>query len=322
MAKDIKYKFNPDSLSYERLEDRKNKMKTYILHLISGVSIGFVFFVFYLSFFKTPKEARLEEENVRLRTEYNILSKKTDEVYSLYKDLEQRDNNLYRAILQADTIPSSIREGEYQKTNRYYKFKDYNDKFLIVETYKKVDRLQKMAYVQSKSYDELRDLFKNQSNRLSSIPAIQPILNKDLKRISSGFGYRIDPVYHYKTFHAGVDFSSPIGTDVYSTGKGKVEMTGWVRGYGNVVKIAHGFGYESIYGHLSKILCKKGQTVKRGEVIAEVGNTGKSTGPHLHYEIRYKGKAVNPINFFFIDLSPSEYDYMVQMSSNFGQTLD
>ena len=172
------------------------------------------------------------------------------------------------------------------------------------------------------TYDELLALAKTQEVRMENLPAIQPVLNKDLKRTASGYGMRIDPVYHVRRFHAGMDFSAPVGTDVFATGNAKVVFTGWKHGYGNTVELDHGFGYTTVYAHLYKIIVRKGQSVKRGDVIALVGNTGKSTGPHLHYEVRYQDKPVDPRNFYFYDLTPEQYDQMIQLSNNFGHMLD
>ena len=186
----------------------------------------------------------------------------------------------------------------------------------------KIDLLAKETYIQAKSYDELLELAKTQEVRMENLPAIQPVLNKDLKRTASGYGMRIDPVYHVRRFHAGMDFSAPVGTDVFATGNAKVVFTGWKQGYGNTVELDHGFGYTTLYAHLYKVLVHNGQNVKRGDVIALVGNTGKSTGPHLHYEVRYQDKPVDPRNFYFYDLTPEQYDQMIQLSNNFGHMLD
>jgi murein DD-endopeptidase MepM/ murein hydrolase activator NlpD len=193
---------------------------------------------------------------------------------------------------------------------------------IVVGTSKKLNELKKQLYIQSKSYDDLILLAKNKEAMLECIPAIQPILNKDLTRTASGFGWRIDPVYHTRRFHEGMDFTAPIGTDIYATGNGTIQLAGWKQGYGNTVEINHGFGYKTLYGHMHQIKVRIGQKVKRGEVIGTVGSTGKSTGPHLHYEVHFKGQVMNPQNYYFLDLSPEEYDRMVQMSNNAGQMFD
>ncbi len=185
-----------------------------------------------------------------------------------------------------------------------------------------MSELRKQIYIQSKSYDDLILLSKNKEAMLECLPAIQPVLNKDLTRMASGYGWRIDPVYHSRRFHAGMDFTAPVGTDIYATGNGTVISSGWQQGYGNCVEINHGFGYVTLYGHMSSIKARVGQKVKRGDVIGLVGSTGKSTGPHLHYEVHLRGEIMNPQNYYFLDLSPAEYDRMVQMSNNSGQMFD
>ena len=157
---------------------------------------------------------------------------------------------------------------------------------------------------------------------LENLPAIQPVLNRNLTRMASGYGWRIDPVYHSRRFHAGMDFTAPVGTNIFVTGNGTVQSAGWEQGYGNCVQVNHGYGYVTLYGHMSAIKARVGQKVKRGDVIGLVGSTGKSTGPHLHYEVHFKGQVMNPQNYYFLDLSPAEYDRMVQMSNNAGQTFD
>ena len=185
-----------------------------------------------------------------------------------------------------------------------------------------MDDLEKRIYEQSKSYDELVKATKNQSKRMACIPAIQPVLNEDLKRMASGYGWRVDPVYHVRRFHSGMDFTAPTGTEVMATGNGTVEFVGWKQGYGNTVIVNHGFGYQTLYAHLSKQLCQEGQKVSRGDIIAEVGSTGKSTGAHLHYEVRVQGSPQDPSNYYFYDLSPEQYDQMLRLNQNAGDMLD
>ena len=193
---------------------------------------------------------------------------------------------------------------------------------IVVTTSKKLGELKKQLYIQSKSYDEIVLLARNKETMLANLPAIQPVLNKDLKQMASGYGWRIDPIYHSRRFHAGMDFAAPTGTDIYATGNGTVISAGWEQGYGNCVQINHNYGYQTLYGHMSAFKVRAGQTVKRGDVIGLVGSTGKSTGPHLHYEVHFKGEIMNPQNYYFLDLSPAEYDKMVQMSNNAGQMFD
>ena len=237
-------------------------------------------------------------------------------------DIQQRDDNLYRVILQADPIDASVRNAGIGNMTRYTELMKLNDADLVVSTTRKLDQLARQVYVQSNSLDELVKLGQTQEDRLKCIPAIQPVSNKDLKRTASGYGLRIDPIYKTRKFHEGMDFAAETGTPVYATGNGKVAEAGWKQGYGNSVLINHGYGYQTRYAHMSKILVRPGQEIKRGEEIGLVGSTGKSTGPHLHYEVIYKGKHDNPINYYFFDLSPEDYDRMVQIASNQGMVMD
>jgi len=323
VSKKVKYHFNPELLRFERIQKNAvDWIKSFLLHTFTGISMGLVFFAVYLTLFETPDAKKYREENVRLQSQYKVLQFQTKHVQGILSDLQQRDDNLYRAILQAEPIPKEIREGSFAGTNRYESFSDMDNAELVTYTTQQVDQLSKMAYTQSKSYDVLINLVKNKEVRLLCLPAIQPVLNKDMKTIASGYGRRIDPIYHVPTFHSGMDFSAPIGTDVYATGEGNVTLAGWKQGYGNTIIINHGYNYQTLYGHLSKINVNQGQKVMRGDIIGEVGSTGKSTGPHLHYEVHYKGEPQNPSHYYYMDLSPAEYDQMIRISSNFGQTMD
>jgi murein DD-endopeptidase MepM/ murein hydrolase activator NlpD len=323
VGKKIKYHFNPESLSFERIQKTAlDWIKQLLIHAFSGLSMGLLFFFLYLTFFETPDARKYREENVRLQTQYKLLQHQTKEVRNVLVDLQQRDDNLYRAILQADPIAKEIREGNFANTNRYDELEDLTNAALVKQTSEEVDRLSKMVYTQSKSYDVLIGLVKNQEHRLLCIPAIQPVLNRDMRSLASGYGYRIDPIYRRSTFHAGMDFAAKTGTHIYATGEGRVTLAGWKQGYGNTVIINHGYNYQTLYGHCHSLKVKVGQMVKRGEVIALVGSTGKSTGPHLHYEVHYRGAPQNPAHYYFKDLSPAQYDQMIKMSSNFGQTMD
>nr|HPH57889.1 M23 family metallopeptidase [Bacteroidales bacterium] len=279
--KSIKYRFNEDTLSFEPIESKaKDKLKTFTLHSILGLVFGFIAFIIYSNFFDSPEAKRLKDQNMELEAQYEILLRQTQEIGSLLTDLEQRDENMYRAILQAEPIPSELRRGNFERTNRYASLAQMNHNALVMMTTREVDRLSRRVYIQSKSYDELVELMRQNEEKLLCIPSIQPVLNEDLKREASGYGWRIDPIYGTRKFHKGMDFSAPVGSDVYATGNGVVVYAGYERGgYGNFIRINHGFNYETYYAHLSKILVKRGQKVVRGEVIAKVGNTGKSVGP-------------------------------------------
>jgi murein DD-endopeptidase MepM/ murein hydrolase activator NlpD len=236
-------------------------------------------------------------------------------------DLQQRDDNLYRVIYQAEPIPLAVRMGKYGETSRFDYIKDMTNSELVLNTTKRAAELRRQLVIQSNSYDEIVKLAKTNETRLENIPAIQPVFNKNLKHMASGYGMRIDPVYHTRKFHAGMDFAAPIGTKIFATGNGVITFSGWKQGYGNCVIINHGFSYETLYGHMYKIL-KGGGQVHRGDLIGLVGSTGKSTGPHLHYEVHYQGKPQNPINYYFRDLSPGDYDKMLQYTNNSAQVFD
>lgn len=323
MSKRIKYHFNPELLRFERIQKTAlDWFRSFLLHSFTGISMGLVFFGIYLAFFETPDAKKYREESERLQSQYKVLQLQTKRVREVLTDLQERDDNLYRAILQADPIPKAIREGSFNRTNRYASFDDMDNAALVKYTTLQVDALSKMAYTQSKSYDVLIDLVRNEEARLLCIPSIQPIMNKDLKAGIGGFGWRVDPVYHVAAFHSGMDFTSPTGTKVYATGEGRVALAGWKQGYGNCIIINHGYNFQTLYGHLSRMSVQVGQKVVRGDVIGAVGATGKATGPHLHYEVHYGGKAQNPAHYFYLDLSPKEYDQMIRMSSNYGRTMD
>ena len=260
--------------------------------------------------------------NKNLTAEMEVLGKQVDQMQIVLADLSQRDDNLYRAILGAEPIPMSSRMGATMQISYYDSLARMSNTQLVADIHRKVDILEKELYVQARSYDEILELAKNQEVRMENIPAIQPVLNKDLKHMASGYGWRVDPVYHIRRFHEGMDFSAPVGTDIFATGNGVVTYSGWRQGYGETIEIDHGFNYVTRYAHCSKRKVKVGQKVKRGDVIASVGNTGKSTGPHLHYEVHFNGRPIDPRNFYFYDLSPEDYDRMVQLSSNMGNMMD
>lgn len=319
------YQFNRHTLKYERVDHTfKYYLKKFSRLMILSLLIGVIFFIIFIFTIKSPNEKRLIEENNRIATQYEILSHRMDEASEILTIIGERDNNFYRVMLEADSIPGILRRGNYRNTARYDKWDGLKTATVVKETSQKMDEIDRMLYVQSNSFDELVNLAKNNEDKLQHIPAIQPILNKDLKRTASGYGRRIDPIYHTVRFHAGMDFSAPIGTEIFATGDGTVSFVGWKQGYGNCVTIDHGYDYMTLYGHISKFKkgLRKGQKVTRGDVIAYVGNTGKSTGPHLHYEVRLKGKPQNPQNYYFKDLSPGEYDEMVRLSSNSGKMFD
>jgi murein DD-endopeptidase MepM/ murein hydrolase activator NlpD len=323
MAKKLKFHFNPETLNYEPIIlSFTHKLKQIAIHLFSGISLGALFFFVFVSTFDSPEEKQLGLEKSRMQSQYKVLERQLVEIQDVLTDMQERDDNLYRVILQSEPIPYSVRRAISANNDYYEQLLEMTNSEIVVSTTKKVNELRKQLYIQSKSYDDLIVLSKNKETMLEHIPAIQPVLNKDLKRMASGYGWRIDPVYRRRKFHEGMDFTAPTGSDIFATGNGTIQSAGWKQGYGNCVEINHGFGYLTLYGHMHKINVRVGQKVKRGDVIGLVGNTGKSTGPHLHYEVHFKGQVMNPANYYFLDLSPAEYDRMVQMSNNSGMMMD
>ncbi len=322
-----KYKFNPDTLSYERvgisIRERLGKILTY---LSSSLALAIILLIVFLNYYETPRSKALKRENQQLLSQYELMARDLSTVENVLEDLQQRDDNIYRVIFEADPIPSSVRKAGFGGVNKYSHLENLNNSKLIIETARKLDILSKEAYIQSKSYDEVLEMALNKEKMLASIPAIMPVANKDLKRTASGWGYRIHPIYKVRKMHYGMDFTAPVGTPVYSTGDGKVvETSGSIRsrvGFGLVVKVDHGYGYETVYAHLNSFAVKSGKEVKRGDIIGYVGDSGGSTAPHLHYEVHRSGSAVNPQHYYFKDLTPQEYERMIAISSNIGQTLD
>jgi murein DD-endopeptidase MepM/ murein hydrolase activator NlpD len=320
----VKFKYNTETLTYEPVDQggRYIIRKVFSYFVLSAV-LGVFFFIGYSYFFDSPQEKKLVRENSRLQSQYEIMDKKLQQIQIVLDDIQQRDENIYRVIYQADSIPNSIRRAGFGGMNRYKHLENLENADLVINTSEKLDVIMKQLYVQSKSYDEIIDLTLRKEEILRCTPAIQPISNKDLRRTASGYGWRIDPIYKVKRFHEGMDFSAPTGTEIYSTGDGVIKRI--VRshgGYGNHMEVDHGFGYSSVYAHMNSFNVKEGQEVKRGDVIGYVGNTGKSTAPHLHYEVRVKGRPVNPAHYYFQDLTPDQYEKMIQIASNSNQTFD
>ena len=318
-----KYKINPETLAMEQVEHGfRYWIRQTGIYILAGIVIGILFLYLFLTFIPSPREKQLLREKASLESQLEVLNIQVDQMQVVMTDLQQRDDNLYRVLFGAEPIPLSVRQGAQRKIDYYEQLAQMTNSELAADLSLKVDLLEKEIYVQAKSYDEVAQMAKEQEIRMENIPAIQPVMNKDLKRVASGYGMRIDPVYHVRKFHQGMDFTAPTGTEVFATGNAKVDFAGWKQGYGNTVILDHGYGYKTLYAHLYKILVRKGQKVRRSDIIALVGNTGKSTGPHLHYEVRLNNKPVDPRNYYFYDLSPEEYDQMIQLSNNFGQMLD
>ena len=319
-----KYYFNTNSLKYEKVVIPWGKR---ILRVLGFVATAIVFSVVIVAiayaYLDSPKEKQLKREISQLTLQYEILQQRFEHVDNVLRDIQHRDDNIYRVIFEAEPIPATVRKAGYGGVNRYKALEGMENSEMIINTARKLDELTKQLYVQSKSFDEIVELAKDKSHMLASIPAIQPVSNKDLTRIASGFGYRIHPIYKTSKMHEGIDFTAPIGTDIYAAGNGTIkEVVYGDRGYGNYVLISHGFGYETLYAHMSKVNARAGQKVKRGDVIGNVGSTGASTAPHLHYEVIKQGNKINPINFFYNDLTPEEYEKMIEISSQSNQSFD
>lgn len=319
-----KYKYNPRTLSYDKV---KISTKTWLIKIFSFIATTLVFaFVVVMiayNFLESPKERMQKREIEQWKFQYSILNDQIDNISAVLADIQNRDDNIYRVIFEAEPIPSSIRKAGYGGADRYAKLDGFRNSELIIETTKKLDKITSQLYIQSKSFDEVFNMAKNKTEMLACIPAIQPVSNIDLKRISSYYGYRTDPFYKVKKFHSGVDFSAPIGTEIYATGNGVVKyLRHSRRGYGNILIIDHGYGYRTLYSHIHEFIVKRGQEVKRGQLIATIGNTGKSTAPHLHYEVQKDRKTVDPIHYFFNDLTPEEYEKMLELSALPSQSMD
>ena len=323
MAK-AKYRYNPKTLTYEKAE---LTLKDKLLKVGSYIATGFVFAVLFIALFYTlfdsPKEMQLRRENEQLSLQYEILNNRLDQMSAVLENVQNRDNNVYRAIFEAEPIPDNIRKAGFGGANRYEHLENFGKSEMLIRTTKKIDQLAKQIYIQSKSLDEVYEMAKKKEKMLASIPAIQPIHNVDLTRTASGYGMRIHPIYKTRMMHTGMDFTAPTGTEIYSTGDGTVvEVDYNQNGYGKHIVIDHGYGYQTLYAHLKKYNVRVGQKVKRGDVIGEVGNTGRSTGPHLHYEVIKDGQKINPVHFYSNDLSPEEYDLMIELSSTANQSFD
>ena len=319
-----RYQYDPRSLKFVEV---RRTAKVFILKGLSFLSASLViaalFVVGFFYFFDSPKEKMLKREVKEYEIRFMEMNKRLSQIEDVLANVADRDDNIYRVIFEAEPIPEGMRKAGFGGVERYTRLEGYTNSEILIETHKKLDQVTSQLYVQSKSFDEVYKMAKNKADMLASIPAIQPMSNKDLKRLSSFFGMRTDPIYKVKKFHEGVDFSAPKGTEIYSTGDGVVVSARKSnRHYGNTIKIDHGYGYVTIYAHMEDFSVKKGEHVKRGQVIGTVGNTGKSTAPHLHYEVRKNGRPLNPIHYFFNDLTPEEYEEVLVLSQRPTQSLD
>jgi len=320
----IRYKFNPESLSFDKIRlGLRAVLLRSLAYFVGSLLVAFIYYLIFAIFIDSPKEKALKREIAQLTIQYDLIHREMAGLEKVIGQLQETDDNLYRTIFEAEPIPATLREGGVGGVNRYKELEGYDNSAIVIETAKNLDGLRKKVYLQSKSFDDLIILAKEKEEMLRSIPAILPISNKDLTRTASGFGLRIHPIYKITKFHAGMDFTAPSGTDIYVTGNGTVAaVQSSSRGLGNHIIINHGYGYISIYAHLDRSIVRIGQKVQRGDIIGFVGNTGSSVAPHLHYEIKLNGVNVDPVNYYFNDLSPEEYERMIEIASKTGTSFD
>jgi murein DD-endopeptidase MepM/ murein hydrolase activator NlpD len=321
----VKYRFNTKSLTYEKV---RVTFREWFWRVTSYLAIGLVFATITImlsrEFLPSPSEKKQFREIEAMQLQYDLLNKKMEQAEVVLKDLADRDDNIYRTIFESEPIPKSIRYGGTGGTDKYSAFESYDNADLLRSTSERMDRLTKQLYIQSKSYDEVVRLAKSKEKLVASIPAIMPVNQKDLAHtVTSGFGWRTHPIYKTQEFHPGMDFAAEQGTPIYATGDGIIEKAdNLAQGYGNHVVINHGFGYQTLYGHMSRIKARVGQKVTRGELIGYVGSTGLSTAPHVHYEVIRNGEKVNPISFYYNDLSPQQYQLLIELSNKASQSFD
>ncbi len=323
MAK-VKYYYDPDTLSYRKIERKKRTtIKFASIFILAAALFGFLFVFMASQFVESPRERALKRELVNLQLQYEILNESVDEAFAALQNVEERDNAIYRLYFEANPIPEEQRRAGFGGVNRYKKYEGFDNSKLIIESNKRLDQLQKAVVVQSRSLDEIAKLAEDKEKFLSAIPAIQPVRNEDMKYVASGYGYRTDPFTKVRKFHFGMDFTAPRGTPIFATGDGVIARAdNKSTGYGNHIRIDHGYGYTSLYAHLYKYNVKPNQKVKRGDLIGYVGSTGRSEAPHLHYEVWKDEDRINPINFYYGNLTAEEYALMLKKASLENQSLD
>ncbi len=315
--KKIKYYYNTNTLRYEKLvTPLRVKLLRFFGFIAAAFVTAFILVSLAFRFIPSPQAKLAEARYEKMKQNYDVLVSQARMLQQQMASLEKRDNQVYRSIFEANPLPDSARAKLTEQKNELQKVEAINDEALGNELAKTLNNISARVAYQFASYNEIENLIKNQGQKLACIPAIQPVSNKDLDRIASGFGMRIDPIYGTPKMHKGLDFTAPQGTPIYATGDGTVELAGFTGdGYGNHVIINHGYGYETLYGHMVKVKVKAGQKVKRGEVIGWVGSTGKSTGPHCHYEVHINGQEVDPVYFFYNDLTPEQFDRILKIAS-------
>ena len=323
MAK-VKYYYDPETLSYKKVKQKIGVFFTKFFVSITTFGLAMLLgFIVFSYFFETPGEKTLKREMEHLKLNENLHSKRIIQFENVLEDLQERDNNIYRTFFELNPIPEEQRTAGFGGVNRYKSLEGFDNSEMIIDITKNMDILSKQLYIQSKSLDEIVKMAENKEDLLAAIPAIQPIRNDNMTHMASGYGWRSDPFTKARKKHYGMDFTAPRGTPVYATGPGKVTRAdASASGFGKHIRIDHGFGYESLYAHLSKYNVRKGQRIKRGDLIGFVGNTGRSQAPHLHYEIRKNKERINPINFYYGNLSPEEFEAMQKAAQVEGQSLD
>jgi murein DD-endopeptidase MepM/ murein hydrolase activator NlpD len=322
----VKYYFDPETLSYRSIEiTNKRRVSNFILFLLASFTFGLCSLLIFLNinWINTPSEISQKRALENYELQFDILDKKLKQIEAVIANLEERDNNIYRVYFEASPIPEEQRKAGFGGVNRYKNLEGYENSDLIINTAKRLDILSKQSVIQSRSLDEIERLAANKAELIEAIPSIQPVKNQDVTRIASGYGYRIDPFTKKRRFHYGMDFSARKGTPIYATGNGTVKRAdNRSSGFGKHIRIDHGFGYVSLYAHLSKYNVRRGEKVKRGDIIGFVGNTGRSRGPHLHYEILKDNEKINPLNFYYGNLSQKEFDAILIQSSQENQSMD
>ena len=322
----VKYYYDPDTLSYRKIEAKKSRRyRNMFLFLLGAALFGLLGLVVLLntSLVNTPRELSLEREVQNYELQFDILNKKMQQMEEVLGNIEDRDNNIYRLYFEANPIPEEQRRAGFGGVNRYKSLEGFNNSEIIIDATQRLEIIQKQMVIQSKSLDEIAKLAEEKEKLLASIPAIQPVRNQDLTRMASGFGWRTDPFLKTRKMHYGMDFTAPRGTPIFASGNGKVTRAdNNSAGYGKHIRIDHGYGYMSLYAHLSKYNVSVGQQVKRGDLIGFVGNTGRSEAPHLHYEIFKDGEKINPINFYYGSLTAEEFKDMLKFAEQENQSLD
>ena len=317
MGKNLYY-FDEKSLQYEKVKPTiKNRLLRIMSVVFSGIVFsGLVLFIAY-NFFNSPKELMQQREIDQYELQYTIIDERLERLEKVADNLQDRDDNIYRVIFEAEPVADEIRQAGIGGSDRYANLKGYKNSDILIQTTRKIDHLSNKLYVQSTSFDEVFEMAKNMEKMAACIPAIQPISDKYKRRISSFYGYRIHPIYKRRVFHDGLDFSAPSGTEIYAAADGVIESASKSSyGYGNKIVVNHSYGYKTVYAHMKSFAVRRGQKVKRGQVIGFVGNSGLSTSPHLHYEVHRNGRKVNPIYYFFNDLSPKDYEEIINVANN------